>query len=196
MRILVAAAAAVVSITDHAWAADNGIYIGAAVGRSTTDVHIGGFLPLDDDDSAFKLIGGLRPLDWLGVEVSYRDFGTVGHSERRPTFSTYRFEQRGVDAFAVFFREVAIFDLFAKAGIIRWDLDGYGVTLPGPSGSPPASRVDVSDNGVDFGLGVGAQVRFGSLAARLEYERFRIDSFDGLLETPRMVSLGLTWTVF
>jgi hypothetical protein len=129
------------------------------------------------------------------VEVSYRDLGTVGHSERRPTFSSYRFEQRGVDAFAVFFYEIAIFDLFAKAGVIRWDLDGYGVTLPGPGpGSPPASRVEVSDDGIDFGLGVGAQVRFRSLAVRLEYERFEVDSFDGLLRKPRMVSLGLTWT--
>lgn len=185
-----AALAAVFSISETAGAADNGIYLGAAVGESTSDVNVGGILPSDDDDRAFKLMGGVRPLDWLGIEVSYRDFGTVEHVQSLP-FSSYRLEQRGVDAFAVFFREIAVFDLFAKAGVIRWDLDGE--VAPDV---PPASRIDVSDDGTDFGWGIGAQVRLRSLAVRLEHERFEVDSFNGGLEKPRMTSIGVTWTFF
>lgn len=184
-----AALIAALSMTETAGAADKGIYLGAAVGRSTSDLH--GLPWLDDNDTAFKLMGGLRPLNWLGVEASYRHLGTVGHHD------SYRAKQRSVDAFAVFFREIAMFDLFAKAGVVRWDLDGTQYRAAYQAGQPalPPTRVDVSDSGTDFAWGVGAQARLLSLAVRLEYERFELDS-NKRLEKPRMVSLGVTWTFF
>lgn len=187
----VAALTAALAMTETAEAADKGIYLGAAVGRSTSDLNVRDIFPLDDDDTAFKLIGGLRPLNWLGVEASYRHLGTVGRHD------DYRVKLRGVDAFAVFFREIAVFDLFAKAGVVRWDLDGTRQAAHYHVGEPSqVSRIDVSDNGTNFAWGVGAQARLLSLAVRLEYERFELDSSKGLLEKPRMLSLGVTWTFF
>ncbi len=46
----------------------------------------------------------------------------------------------------------------------------------------------------DFAWGLGAQVRFGKLAVRLEYEDFdTITSLSGV-DPPHIVSLGVAWT--
>jgi hypothetical protein len=166
-------------------AADKGIYLGGAIGQSTAEVDTAGGL-FDDQDDAFKLVGGLRPLDRFGVEASYVDLGAVEQTQNMPDFSDFRFEQKAVGAFGVFFFDVAMFDLFAKAGLVQWDLEGSGSTLFGP--------VEMNDDGTDFAWGFGAQVRLRSLAIRLEYERFELETFGGALEKPKMVSLGLTWT--
>ena len=46
------------------------------------------------------------------------------------------------------------------------------------------------DNGTEFAWGGGAQVSFGSLAARLEYDNFDIENTDGV----DLYTLGATWT--
>ena len=51
-----------------AHAADNGVYIGAGVGQATVQIDdIGGIgsLDFDGDDLGYKVIAGVRPLDWL-----------------------------------------------------------------------------------------------------------------------------------
>src|SRR5690606_33376598 len=128
-------------LAETAESADNGIYFGGAIGQSTRDVATVGDL-FDDEDSAFKLVGGVRPLDWLGIEASYRNLGTVEQTENLADFSDFRFEQKGVDAFGIFFYDFVMVDLFAKAGLVRWDLDASGATLAGP--------VETSDDGTDF----------------------------------------------
>jgi len=158
-----------------ALAADNGFYLGAGVGQGAVEVQESGF-DFDGDDTAYKIIAGFRPLDFFAVEVNYIDLGTAEDNVGGVNFQA---DTTGVDAFAVFFLPISAVDLFAKAGFISWQLDvsasGFG---------------SVDDSGEDFAYGVGAQVRFGSLAGRLEYERFEIQDTD----TVDMISLGLTWT--
>ena len=72
-------------------------------------------------------------------------------------------------------------DLYAKAGVARWETDVR------TTGLLPASR---DDSGTEFAWGAGVQARLGSLAARLEYERFDVAGTDGA----KLLSLGLTWT--
>ncbi|MBN1237206.1 MAG: outer membrane beta-barrel protein [Gammaproteobacteria bacterium] len=187
MPLVIAACAAAASLAGTARAQDNGIYLGGSIGRSSTDIGDAAAL-FDDEASAFKLVAGLRPLDWFGVEASYIDLGEVEQTQNVADFADFRFEQKGTDAFGVFFYDVALFDLFAKAGLVRWDIDG--------AGSTSAGRVDMSDDGTDFAWGVGAQVRLRSIAVRLEYERFEAEAFDGLAEKPEMLSVGMTWTFF
>jgi opacity protein-like surface antigen len=171
-------------------AADNGLYVGASIGQSTTDLGVPGSVGdlFDEEDSGFKLMAGLRPLDWFGVEASYLDLGKVEQTRNDVGFADFEFDQKGYNAFGVFFLDIATFDLFAKAGLVRWDLDGSGTTLFGPA--------DFSDDGTDFAWALGAQARFRSIAVRLEYERFQVKALDGLIEKPEMFSIGLTWTFF
>lgn len=158
-------------------AADNGLYLGAGITDSKID-NIGGSVDLDD--TRFKIIVGLRPLDWLGVELNYLDLGNqdVGMS------TTARLEGKALAAYAVGYLALdpAPIDFYGKAGLARWELDGsLSSTLGGFSGS---------DDGTEFAYGAGVQARLGSLAARLEYERFDLSNAG----SATLYSLGITWT--
>jgi hypothetical protein len=182
-------ACAMLGLFASAHAADNGVYAGFSVGESKANVDsfFGG--SVDEKDTGFKIFTGLRPLDWLGVEISYVNLGQV--SADTPFIggsSRSHVKTSGVDAVGLLFWDVGMFDVFAKGGLIRWDASG---TVDGFFG-----RFPVNDSGTDLVWGAGAQVRFGSLAARLEYERFDIDASEGFAGKPQMISLGLTYTFF
>lgn len=179
------ALAGLIAGTCHA--ADNGVYAGASLGRVNTDLSNGLDSALDGKDTGFKLMVGLRPLDWLGVEMSYVDLGEVKQKGGASAGSSFKFDEAGFAASGILFWDIATFDLFAKAGLLRWDT---GATIGTPLGT-----VRQDDAGTDLTWGVGAQARFGSLAARLEYEKFEIDTPPGF-DSPDMISLGVTWTFF
>lgn len=164
-----------------ALAADNGFFLGASVaqgGVSVTEVSTG--VEFNGDDTGFKLIAGFRPLDLFAIEVNYVDLGTPDDDVAGFPVEA---DTTGIDAFAVLFLPVPVVDIFIKAGAISWDQEfsSGGTDL-------------FSDDGTDFAYGVGVGLGFGSLAARLEYERFEIE-IDGLdTDSIDMISLGLTWT--
>ena len=156
-------------------AADNGFYLGGSVGQANLQIDdlsdgisTGDF---DADDTAFKLIAGIRPLDWLGVEAAYVNFG-----EPEDTVLGQKLEAEGdgISAFAVGFLPTGPVDLFAKLGLISWDSKISG---------------SFDDDGTDLAYGVGAQFRVLGLSIRAEYEKFEISDVD--LD---MISVGLTYT--
>src|SRR5262245_9322742 len=112
-----------------ALAADNGIYIGASVGQANVkvdDIDINCLRDnFDADDTGYKLIAGIRPLDWLAVEASYVNFGkpedTVGGVKLKA-------DGDGISAFGVGFLAVGPVDIFAKVGLISWDSKISGIS--------------------------------------------------------------------
>lgn len=152
-------------------AADNGFYLGASVGQSNVDMG-SGLSHVDGDDTGFKVIAGIRPLDHFGVEVNYVDLGEVSDGE-------YKAESDALSAYAVGFLPVGPVDLFAKAGLVNSD-----TSLKGSVG-----EVFKSD-GTDFSYGAGVQFRLLSLSARIEYEIYDVDNVKDL----NMLSVGLTYT--
>jgi hypothetical protein len=171
MRKAFLATAALLAST-ASMAADNGIYIGASIGDANIDIDQG-FAQVDSDDTGFKFIAGLRPLDWFGVEASYVNFG---EAEDGPLAAN----ADGITAFGVFFLPVGPVDVFAKAGLISFDtsieLDGFGDIY--------------REDGTDLAYGVGVQFRLLSLGVRAEYEKFDIDD----VEDANMLSIGVTYT--
>jgi len=163
-------------------AADNGIYLGGSIGQSNVEIDDGFAGKFDGDDFGYKLIIGIRPLDWLAVEASYVDFGKPDDSVAGFNGGSAKVEADldGLSAFAVGFFAVGPVDLFAKAGLIQWDakLNSRDLGLSG------------SDDGTDFAYGIGAQFRIWSLSLRAEYEGFDIDGADDV----NMLSVGVTWT--
>ncbi len=166
-------------------AAENGVYAGAALGEVGADIAGGPDAVFDTEDAASKVIVGWRPLDWIAVEGSYLDLGEVTQTQNFPDFSDFNLEQTGHLVSGVFLWDIALVDLFAKVGVVRWSADLSVSTFAGP--------VQAEDDGTELAWGVGAQARFGKLAVRLEYERFDIDTIGGI-EPPEMISVGLTWT--
>jgi OOP family OmpA-OmpF porin len=158
-----------------AMAADNGFYLGASLGQGGVKAEDAG-VSFKGDDTGFKVIAGFRPLNWLAIEANYVDLGTASDTVLGTKVDA---DTTGIDAFVVGFLGISVVDLFAKVGAISWDQD---VSIQGLGSD--------SSDGTDLAYGVGAQLRFGSLAGRLEYERFEIQDTD----TVDMISIGLTWT--
>ncbi|MDY0065374.1 MAG: outer membrane beta-barrel protein [Steroidobacteraceae bacterium] len=160
--------------TGPALAADNGVYLGGSIGKANLEIDDVVDLTGDDfkgDDTAYKFIVGIRPLDWLAVEASYVNFGEPSDTVAG---NRLRADGDGVSAFAVGFLPFGPVDLFAKAGLISWDSKIAGFDA----------------DGTDFAFGLGAQLRFLSLSVRAEYEAFDVDDVDHL----NMISIGLTYT--
>jgi opacity protein-like surface antigen len=157
-------------------AADNGFYLGASVGQANLkidDLTNNTFEDddFDADDLAFKLIAGIRPLDWLGVEAAYVNFG---EPEDTVLGQKLKADGDGISAFAVGFLATGPVDLFAKVGLISWDSKISG---------------SFDDDGTDLAYGAGAQFRVLGLSIRAEYEKFDISDVD--LD---MISVGVTYT--
>lgn len=163
-----------------AQAADNGFYLGAGVSDAKVDDVFGSGTDFDLDNTAWKIIAGFRPIDHFAVEANYMD---LGNKERSFGLGNASADAKAFGAYAVGFLPIPVpfLDIYGKAGLARWDLDGR-TNIPG--------LTRFSDHGTEFAWGGGAQVRFGSLAARLEYDHFDIDNTDGL----KMYTLGATWT--
>jgi len=175
MRSIVAVSLLALAVS-AAHAADNGVYLGAAVtqtsiDRLTTDIDL--------DDTSYKLIAGFRPIDSVAVEVNYVDLGSD-----RGTLGpvTAQADATAIAAYAIGFFQLPFVDLYGKLGAVRWETKAR---LLG-AGTP----ISLNDDGTEFAYGAGVQARFGSLAARLEYEKFDLGDSNGA----ELVSLGLTWT--
>lgn len=177
MRKTLLPAVALALFAGAAHAADNGFYLGAAISQSKIDGIAGNF---DLDDTGYKLIAGFRPLDVFAVELNYMDLGrdstTIGAA-------AFKAEATALAGFGMLMLPLPLVDLYVKAGVASWEAKG---TLS----SVTVSRL--KDDGTEFAYGAGAQLHFGSLAARLEYESFDIDNTDGV----DLFSLGMTWTFF
>jgi hypothetical protein len=174
-KIRAVALVAAVGASSFAQASDNGIYVGLSAGSIEASVNKDTANNLTEDfngsDAAYKAILGIRPLNWLGAEVSYMDLGKVDSGALAA-------DSTGVSVYAVGFVSVLpMVDLFAKGGVVNWK-----------SKITSGSSELFSEDGTDPAYGAGLIVHFGSLSARAEYEHFEID------DSANLVSLGLTWT--
>lgn len=174
-----------------AQAADNGIYLGAGITQS--EYGLDNPLdadPFDDKDNGYKLIVGFRPLDNFGIEANYIDHGDATLPTgiaciqlfNTPCPDTVKVNAKTLSAFAVGYLDFPLVDLFAKAGASIWQFDARS--------TPAFPAFDINEDDADFAWGLGVQARFGSLGARLEYERFNIIR-DEKLGT---ISLSFTYT--
>jgi hypothetical protein len=167
------AALTLAAFTPLAIAADNGVYLGAGFTKARVDDLA---TQLDFDDESFKLIAGFRPLDAFGVELNYIDLGR-DHVAIGPLAVSAK--SKAYAGYAVGFLPLAPVDLFAKAGVARWEAE-----------TTSSAFGRLKDDGTEFAWGAGLQVRLGSLGVRLEYESFDV----GRDSRSELVSLGATWT--
>lgn len=123
---------------------------------------------IDENSTAWKIFGGFSGSKFFGLEGGYRDFGTV-----EVDFTDFKFKSKtkGWDVEAVGRIQIAIIDIFGKAGVMFWNTDG-----------------SVDESGTDFLWGLGAGVHLGPIGVRLEWESLEAKHADNL----SMVSLGAT----
>lgn len=175
-----------------------GLYVGGSVGAGRIETNSGGVVPsatdhFDESHLAFKAMVGVRPLSWIGGEVSYVDFGssngTLGGAPANASL-------RGASAFGIVYLPVPVIDILLKAGAARLESTVNGEAyqacpaLVGIVCSPTVPfRVEHTDT--HFAAGAGVQYKIGSFAVRGEYERFSTTA-----DHPEFFSVGVTWTFF
>ena len=160
--------------------ADSGFFIGAAAGGATQDIEIDGPPEIEEDDTAFKVFGGYKfdmSVVDLGVELGYVDFG---EAEIGTAAGDRVFAPTGVTLWGVAGFELGPVDLFAKFGVIAWDIES--TTFAGT----------VSDDGTDLGYGVGAGFDIGKVQIRGEFELY--DPSGANVSMLSMLSLGVVYS--
>lgn len=152
--------------------ADNGsFYVGAGVSKDKlSDIANQGTNFADIDSTSWKVFAGFRPISVFAVEADYLDLGSQTSTFVTTTTSS---NAKAFAGYAVGFLPIPLpfLDLFGKAGLARWKLNGSAVS--------PLLPVSFSTSGTEFAWGVGTQVHVGNFGARLEYENFRIPSTNG-----------------
>lgn len=165
------AALSLPGVPTSAHAADQGLYAGLGVGQMVTTDYVvpGGNGLFDEKSTAWRAFGGYRlgliPILDFAAEAGYRSFGsasaTIGGVPSE-------YKTKGFDAALLAIFPFLGADVFAKAGVLRYDLDRrWGASTTSYSGTAPL-----------FGVGVGFRV--WQLGVRLEYERFDVDELKGL----------------
>ena len=200
LTIMVTAAACAAST---AALAENpaGFYLGAGVGYSTIRSDDSSYgLPgyYNDHQTAWKVMAGVRPISLVGAEFEYIDFGQPGNHYGSNASNYYGLDShpRAAALFAVGYLPIPVpfFDVFAKAGVARLQMDATTVT--GATGTctvgtvycpPILSRQSETDN--KFAYGVGVQAKFWGVSFRAEYERISSQYGD-----PDALTVGATWT--
>ena len=149
-------------------AGTTGVYVGAGVTRAQVDNIFAAGLNINNTD--WKVFAGLRPISPLAFEANYL---YLGNETRSVSGSNAHADAKAFAAYAVGFLPlpVPMLDLYGKAGLTRWQLSG---TTTNPA------LFAASDRGTEFAWGAGAQLHFGNLAGRLEYERFNMNNTDGV----------------
>jgi OOP family OmpA-OmpF porin len=175
-KILLAAALGLIATAAHA---ADGLYVGAGVGKSNLDNLFGSGFSLDSNNASWKAIVGFRPIDWFAIEANYMDFGS---DRRNFGLGTASANAKAFGAYGVAFLPIPFFDVFAKAGLTRWQLDG---NMAGGG-----QIFAFNDHGTEFAYGGGSQVNFGAFAARFEYDAFGVRHTDGL----SMYTVAAIWT--
>jgi hypothetical protein len=161
------------------FAADNGFYLGAAIGQGyvkASDVQNFSVNDFNANATGYKIMAGYRALDILAIEANYFDLGSASDTVAG---TSVKADTTGIDAFAMLYLPIPIVDVFAKVGVVNWD-QKVSVSSLGSG----------SDSGNDLAYGIGVGAAFSHAAVRLEYERFEIPNTDSV----DMLSLGFTWT--
>ena len=175
------------------------LYLGAGILRSSlSGISNAGVDYASIDKTSWKAFIGLRPLSVLAFEADYMQLGSDGRTVILPGVGTCAIGQpncanssshsdaKAYAGYAVGFLPIPLpfLDVFGKAGVVRWRLDGSAL---GPSPLP-----SYANNGTQFAWGVGAQLHAGNFGARLEFENFRIPDTNGA----NVVSLAVYVNIF
>jgi OmpA-OmpF porin, OOP family len=160
-------------------------YAGASIGESTleaSDNLDGQDLDYEASDTAFKVFGGYMFNDFFGVEIAYIDMGALDDKvgfdggEAGNLVIAADADVTGFAGQLVGQYPLGPVDLFAKVGMIMYDIDGDGTVTD--SAGDVLFRESLSEDGNELMWGVGARYNFGQLAARIEYETIEVDDLD------------------
>jgi len=156
-------------------AAERGFFAGAGIGQMTTDVDDvwGSNYNFDESDTGFKIFGGYKFFEWLGVEGAYIDGGEPSVKKSYPGESeSLEIGVNTLVASAIFALPIGEkFELFIKPGWAYWDSQ----TTYRYNSTSGSFRLSDDDSGAAFFIGAGGSFNFTeNLGMRVEYEWFDV----------------------
>lgn len=177
MRIRTAVCAAILLGSTSVRAQDDsGWLFGIGAGQSSYEIDALGF---DDEATAWKVFGGWRINPNFNVELAYIDGGSVDATVGSVNASAEAEVIQGSVVGGWWFSET--FGAYGRLGMNAWEVEA--------SASGPGGSVDETDDGNDFGWGVGLQALWDNGLWRLEYESAE---FDDTVDAS-LISLSLAW---
>ncbi len=190
------ASAALISAT--AFAAGEGIYVDASIGRQKANIPsfaIAG-LTKDDTASSWSLGGGYQVNQYFGIEVGYQDLGEVSYSwtgagtVRRGgnTFVGTGAAKLSADVDGLYFGPTLTipineqFSVNARAGWYRWEAKlALSATVAGTfNGTPVAAGASASatEKGTDTYIGIGSTYKLNkNVGINLSYTQYKVDDY-------------------
>lgn len=184
------------------------VYVGAGAGYASLRAKYSSLFAsspdslgsFDRNDTAYKVMVGVRALDLLGAEVDYFHLGSGGVSPSWSgpgSLSDAHVSQKGEAAFALLYLPVPIVDVYLRAGVARLTTDLSAVNVVPGCMSPLQCIVPGSIHNygafdtteTTFAFGAGVQWKIGRWAVRGDYERFA-----AVGEHPDLLSVDVTWT--
>lgn len=160
-----------------ATAAAEGFYIGGSGIQSRFDADEFDVEDVDEEDTGWKVFLGMRPTDHFAIEGGFTQFGQAEAPAVAPG-GPFEAKAEGFSVFGVGILPVGPVDLFAKAGLARIDAEGT------------VGAVLFEDKATEFAYGVGAQMNFGRLGVRAEWEKVDTDVIGDL----DVLSLGVVFS--
>lgn len=160
------------------YAQETGIYLGGGVGTSFINYTLESSnlddVKFDDNNFAYKVFAGYRANNFLSFEGGYRNTGKAEDKTNEYTISS---TTKGWDIEAVGTLDLEILFAFAKAGAFFWNTENtFGQEI-------------FEENETGFLWGVGAGVKLGELAVRLEWESLGTTNPESL----SMLTAGVTF---
>lgn len=148
-------------------------YMGAGIGQSNAGLNANDLaIPeFDKTDMGWKLFAGLK-VTMFGAELDYINFG-------KPSGTDTEVRYKGLAGYGLFYLPLPVpfLDIYAKAGLARVDAD---------------FEIDTDSFSTDdtkFAYGAGVQLKFGALAVRGEYEKFKVEG-----AKPSLLSLSAAYS--
>jgi hypothetical protein len=147
-----------------------GLYAGGSIGPSSERFRPEAY-SLRAQNTGYQAALGIRPINLFAAELDYVNFG-------RAYGGVNYADTDGVGVSALGFLPIPLVDIYGRLGVtdLRSDVS-----------SPYQS---FHRSGADLSYGVGAGMHWGSLGARVEYQRFDLS----IASTMSLTLIGVTWT--
>ncbi len=162
-------------------------HLGVSAGRADYDINTAGTVSSETKDTGFKLYGGWMFNENFGVEASLFDLGKAQGAVAFPGLGSVGVQAkvRGLGVYGLAALPINDVSLFAKAGFAYTRAE---VNVTGPVGGGD------TESKFNPAYGVGASYAFSkNIAARAEWERFRIGYPGGQKEDTDLISVGVTY---
>src|SRR5688572_6217405 len=160
-----------------ATAAAEGLYVGGSALQSRFDSDDFDVEDVDEEDTGWKVFLGIQPTEHFAIEGGFTQFGEA-QAPSAAVGGPFEAKAEALSVFGVGIMPVGPVNLFAKVGAARIDAEGN------------VGAVFFEDKSTEFAYGVGAQMNFGNLGVRAEYEKFDTDVIGDL----DVISLGVVFS--